>query len=118
MAPKASFSLDTLQDALPNIFSQVQGSMANHKKNCVNLYKLHNQAAGYIESNSKITVKLVGEDAFAHVFLDMISRVLVVKKGVASADRIVRFIGSYVKYINEKGPPNPNLHKVINAEPI
>lgn len=103
MAPKSSFSLDTLHDAVADVFNQVQGSLANHRKNCVNLYKLHVQAAGHIESNSKATVKLVGEQAFARVFLDMVTRVLTVKKGVTSADRIIKFIGSYVKYINEKG---------------
>jgi condensin complex subunit 3 len=103
MAPKASFSLDILHDALANIFNQVQGSLANHKKNCVNLYKLHAQAADHIESNSRTTVKLVGEEAFANVFLDMVARVLTVKKGVASADRPIKFIGSYIKYMNERG---------------
>ncbi|KAF5357042.1 hypothetical protein D9756_006730 [Leucocoprinus leucothites] len=102
MAPKALFSLDNLQDAIANIFNQVQGSLANHKKNCVNLYKLHVQAADHIESNSRTTVKLVGEDAFAQVFMEMVARALTVKKGVASADRIIKFIGSYLKYINER----------------
>lgn len=108
MAPKSAFSLDNIQDIVANVFNQVQASLANHKKNCVTLYKLHVQAAGHIESTSKATVKLVGEDAFAHVFLDMVSRVLTVKKGVASADRIVKFIGSYVRYMNEKGRINPD----------
>ncbi len=108
MAPKSAFSLDNIQDAVANVFNQVQMSLANHKKNCVTLYKLHVQAAGHIESTSRATVKLVGEDAFLSVFLDMVSRVLVVKKGVTSADRIVKFIGSYVKYMNEKG-------RVINS---
>ncbi|XP_006463480.1 hypothetical protein AGABI2DRAFT_208301 [Agaricus bisporus var. bisporus H97] len=88
--------------ALAAIFNQTQTSLANHKKNCVNLYKIHVEAAGQVESNSKVTVKLVGEEAFARSFLDMVSRALVVKKGVASADRIVKFVGAYVKFINEK----------------
>lgn len=107
-------NFELINMALAAIFNQTQTSLANHKKNCVNLYKIHVEAAGQVESNSKVTVKLVGEEAFARSFLDMVSRALVVKKGVASADRIVKFVGAYVKFINEKGLPdlainNPQL---------
>jgi condensin complex subunit 3 len=97
--------------ALAAIFTQAQTSLANHRKNCVNLYKIHVQAAGDVRHNSKVTVKLVGEDEFARSFLDMVSRALVVKKGVASADRIIKFVGAYVKYINEKGLLDPHKYK-------
>jgi condensin complex subunit 3 len=33
----------------------------------------------------------------------MVNRVLVVKKGPANADRIVKYVGSYVQFMNEKG---------------
>jgi len=103
MAPKTSFSLNGLQNAIANVFSQVQTSSANHKKNCVNLYKLHVQIAGRIGSDGRDTAKLVGEDAFVQVFCDMMTRVLTIKKGAAPADRTTRFIGFYLKYINERG---------------
>jgi hypothetical protein len=91
----------TIAMALAAVFSQAQASVANHRKNCVNLYKIHVQAAGDVGHTSKATD---GEDDFARSFLDMVSRALVVKKGVASADRILRFVGAYIKFINEKGP--------------
>lgn len=100
MTPKTSFSLNGLQNAIANVFSQVQISSANHKKNCVNLYKLHVQIAG---SDGRDTAQLVGEDAFVQVFCDMMTRVLTIKKGAAPADRTIRFIGFYLKYINERG---------------
>jgi len=103
MTSKTSFSLDGLQNAIASVFSQVQTSSANHKKNCVNLYKFHVQIAGRIESDGRTTAKLVGEDAFVQVFCDMMARVLTIKKGAASADRTTRFIGFYLKYINERG---------------
>lgn len=112
MTPKTLFALDNLQNAVANVFSQVQVSCANHKKNCVNLYKLHAQAAGHIESNNWATVNLVGEDAFVRVLCDMMTRVLTIKKGVASADRTARFIGSYLKYINERGSSTSGLISV------
>ena len=40
---------------------------------------------------------------FAEIFMDMLNRVLVIKKGVAAGDRIVKFVASYVKFLGEKG---------------
>ena len=78
--------------------------MASHRKNCVALYKLHIQAESITEivKNGK-AAKLVGERAFGDAFIDMITRVLVMKKGPATADRVVKFVGTYVKFMNEKG---------------
>jgi condensin complex subunit 3 len=33
----------------------------------------------------------------------MVARILVVKKGATQADRIVKFVGGYTKFTNEKG---------------
>lgn len=99
--------LDTLHEAVATIFDQVQSSLANHKKNCVALYKLHQRAAAVTKSTQKkngaATVKYTGERAFADSFLDMVNRILGMKKGPASVDRIVKFVGSYIQYLNEKG---------------
>ncbi|KAJ2934154.1 hypothetical protein H1R20_g2926, partial [Candolleomyces eurysporus] len=98
--------LDTVHEAIATIFDQVQTSLANHKKNCVALYKLHLRAAEVAiptkKKNGTTTTKFVGERAFADAFLDMLNRVLDMKKGPAAADRIVKFVGSYVQYLNEK----------------
>jgi condensin complex subunit 3 len=103
MAPRSADILDTLQDAQAAIFDQAQISIANHRKNCVTLYKLHLQAGAVTHPIKNGTaVKLIGERSFGDVFIHMVDRVLVVKKGPAAADRIVRFIGSYVRFINEK----------------
>ena len=107
MAPKSTTFLHDLPEKVATIFDQAQTSMASHRKNCVALYKLHVQAGGVTEvvKNGKAT-KLVGERAFGDAFIDMITRVLVIKKGPAAADRVVRFIGTYVKFTNEKGACN------------
>ena len=47
--------------------------------------------------------KLVGEKAFNSLFIDMINRVLPIKKGVSVADRVVKFVASYVTYVTEQG---------------
>ncbi|KAF9476968.1 hypothetical protein BDN70DRAFT_811386 [Pholiota conissans] len=106
MASSSSSKLDDLYEGVANIFEQAQASLANHKKNCVALYKLHTKAA-QVTQTSKNGVKLVGEKAFLEVFLDMVSRVLLVKKGPVNADRVVKYVGAFVKFMNEKAK-NPN----------
>lgn len=104
MARSVPGILDTLCASLAAIFDQVQGSLANHRKNCVALHKLHMQASAATESNANgQAVKLVGERLFKDLFIEMVDRMLVVKKGPAAADRVVKFLGAYVKYLNEKG---------------
>ncbi|KAH0581314.1 hypothetical protein H2248_012409 [Termitomyces sp. 'cryptogamus'] len=94
---------DNLAESIAAIFDQVQLSLANHRKNCVALYKLHQQAAAVTQTGSNgAVVRLVGERKFGDAFIGMVNRVLVVKKGSATADRVIRFIGSYVKFVNEK----------------
>lgn len=50
-----------------------------------------------------MNVKRTGERAFEDAVLGMLSRVLAVKKGASVADRIMKFMGSYIKFMNEKG---------------
>ena len=97
--------LEELYESVANIFEQAQASLANHKKNSVALFKIHAKAAEVTlpGKNGSSGVKLVGEKAFQEVVVDMVSRVLVVKKGPANADRVVKYVGGFVRYMNEKG---------------
>ena len=107
MAPRSapSLQLDKLGELMVPVFQQVQHNTANHKKNVINLHKLQQQAAKITEPSSKGTggKKLVGEKTFNDAFVDMIDRTLPIKKGVTVADRVVKFVGAFVKHINEKG---------------
>ncbi|PPQ76775.1 hypothetical protein CVT24_010736 [Panaeolus cyanescens] len=115
MAPSKSkataskpLDLDNLHGILGAIFEQAQLSVANHKKNCVALYKIHVQASEVTETvagkkKGTDTIQYIGEEAFQEAFLELVSRVLVAKKGVGNADRVVKYIGSFVKFMNEKG---------------
>lgn len=95
---------EALLTLIPRIFEQAQTSTANHQKNFVALHKAHAHAATRVEQvNNGKSVKLVGEREFEDTILDMLARVLPLKKGTTVADRIVKFIGGYVKFINEKG---------------
>lgn len=110
MPARTVFSLEDLSSHIPKIFEQVQNTTANHQKNYVALYKLHVDAAKEVQNvqNGK-SVKLVGERAFEDMFVSMLSRALPVKKGATVADRIIKFVGGYVKFINEKGKACPTL---------
>jgi condensin complex subunit 3 len=55
------------------------------------------------KKNGTVSTKFTGERAFVETFLDMVNRILDMKKGPPAADRIVKFVGSYVQYLNEKG---------------
>lgn len=96
--------LIALPETLPKIFEQAQGSSANHQKNFVALNKLHNAAAGVTEPiQNGVEIRLIGELQFEDIFIDMILRILPLKKGVTVVDRIVKFVAGYIKFIKEKG---------------
>ncbi|WVN89766.1 uncharacterized protein L203_104996 [Cryptococcus depauperatus CBS 7841] len=91
---------DTFPSLLPPIFEQVQQTTANHRKNIVHLRKIQDQCASFTEETPK-GIKLIGEKAFNTLFIDMVNRILPVRKGVAVADRVVKFVASYVAYATE-----------------
>lgn len=107
---KPPADLESIVGAIPKVFEQVQSTTANHQKNSTALYKLQCDAATHTLSvqNGKSN-KLVGERAFEDAILDMLARVLPVKKGITVADRVIKFIGGYTRFINEKGEWLPVL---------
>ncbi|KAJ7193520.1 nuclear condensing complex subunit [Mycena pura] len=103
MAPQPGSAPDSLQTSLATIFDQAQTSLANHRKNCVALYKIHVKTGAASNKKSKKNAGLVDQSEFIAVFLDMVSRAIVVKKGPATVDRVIKFVAHYVRYVNEKG---------------
>ncbi|KAJ7183125.1 nuclear condensing complex subunit [Mycena filopes] len=83
--------------AIPRIFDQVQTTAANHQKNFVALHKLHLDAAKKTQPK-----KDSGEREFEAVFHTALARVLPIKKGATTADRVVRFVGGYTRFTNER----------------
>jgi condensin complex subunit 3 len=96
-------TLETIASALPKAFEQAQNSSANHQKNFIALHKIHLEAATKTESVAGHAIKLVGERAFEDCFINMVNRVLIIKKGISVADRIVKFVAGYIKFLNAKG---------------
>ncbi|KAJ7064682.1 nuclear condensing complex subunit [Mycena amicta] len=92
---------DTLQASVAAIFEQAQTSLANHRKNCVALYKIHVNSAA--KGSSKKRSAPGDQTAFVASFLDMVGRVLSAKKGPPTVERVIKFIAHYVRFVNEKG---------------
>lgn len=104
MPARVPFTLDSLATELPTIFDQVQVTTANHQKNYVALYKLQAEAAKVtITVQNGKSVKLIGERAFEDAVLALLSRAMPIKKGESVADRVIKFVGGFTKFINEKG---------------
>lgn len=102
---------DAIETTLPKIFDQAQSSIVNHQKNSVALYKLHLKASELRQSSSSGRgEKLVGERFFEETICDMMSRVLLVKKGQVVADRIAKFLGAYIKVLVEKSALSLDLY--------
>ena len=122
MAPRQDFDLASLPNLIPAILDQAQSSAATHKKNCVALHKIQIASVKVVEGGDGrgrgSEVRLTGERAFGEVILDLLNRVLVIKKSTPAADRIVKFIGSYVKFIYEKGVYDMHAHAkyLLSAE--
>lgn len=95
--------LESLADAIPPIFMQCQTSLASHRKNVVALAKIHAQTSDVWEEVHPRGIKLTGEKAFNDRFVDMVDRVIPVKKGISNADRIIKFTGAFILHISQKG---------------
>jgi condensin complex subunit 3 len=102
--PSSLEDLDPFISVIPTIFGQAQSSISNHKKNIVALRKIQEKCALVTMMHSDgHSVKIVGEKAFNNTFIDMVNRVLSVKKGVSVADRVIQFVGKFVAYTVEQG---------------
>jgi condensin complex subunit 3 len=92
---------ESSDEQIIHIFQQAQVNVASHKKNVVQLHKLHSQAAQQVEESAK-GIRLVGEKTFNKSFEDAVYKVLPLKKGTTVADRIVKFVGLFVKFTMDK----------------
>lgn len=96
--------LTLIPESIPRIFEQAQITTANHQKNFVALNKLHSAAITASEpTRNEISDQSSGEKAFEDVFIEMITRLLPLKKGASVVDRVVKFIAGYIKFLHEKG---------------
>lgn len=68
------------------------------------LHKVHIKAATFTKLiHCGHSIKLTSEHTFKDNFINMLCHVVILKKGVTQADRIVKFLGTYIHYLNLKG---------------
>jgi condensin complex subunit 3 len=95
--------LPALLSAVGPIFGEAQLNAANHRKNVLLLRKIAAKTAELTSPRRKGGPdKRVGELAFAEAFEACLARVLPVKKGIAVADRLVKFVAKFVAALLEK----------------
>ncbi|KAF9508646.1 hypothetical protein BS47DRAFT_1320578 [Hydnum rufescens UP504] len=103
--------LEALTEAIAPIFMQCQHSLAPHKKNVIQLAKIHMSCADVWEEVPPRGIRLTGEKAFNDRFFDMVNRVFPIKKGVSNADRIIKFVGAFIMHIAQKATKEKEQQK-------
>ncbi|CAG8582778.1 2255_t:CDS:10, partial [Paraglomus occultum] len=85
--------LELLRKSVADIFDDIQKSTVLHRKNALALRKIQERCS----INPSI-----GERAFNKTILDMIQKILSVKKKESCVDRTVKFLGAFIQYTSEK----------------
>ncbi|KAK9362708.1 nuclear condensing complex subunit [Lipomyces starkeyi] len=82
----------TFAAATSHIFQDAQRSLTSHRKLCIKLRIVQQQASarGY-------------EDEFNKTFTSLLNRILPIKKSEPAAEKIVKFCSHFVEYINSQG---------------
>ncbi|CAG8485460.1 16517_t:CDS:10 [Acaulospora colombiana] len=99
--PLAALSL-----AVPQIFQECQKATTSHRKNAVALRKLQVKCSKYAPLNSDALndneEPTDGELAFNEEFVRNLNKVLPIKKGQSNAERVLKFVVSFVAFSCEK----------------
>lgn len=110
MAPSGSLTKhDDMRAKISSVFDQVQLSTANHRKNCVALYQYQLGSSRGLHRSRKDKTAIDVHDLFCGTFIEMVDRLLTVKKGTPNATRVVQFITVYVQFALQKG----NIYTLI-----
>ena len=93
----------SLRTQICSIFADAQRTTAGHRKLVINLWKIQ-QACCYEPTNAKSKKSEdFGEDDFNVEVARCVIRLMGVKKGEGVGDKIVRFLGFFLKHASEKG---------------
>lgn len=99
--PAAAFNLESVPGILGNCLEQSQKTISNHRKNVNIVYKLFQQCARVVKrsADSGKIKSFTGEAAFVTALKENgINRVLVVKRGIVEADRVIKFICAFITH--------------------
>ena len=82
---------ELLKKSVADIFDDVQKSTVLHRKNALALRKIQERCS------------MNGEQAFNKAILEMVPKILSVKKKEPCVDRTIKFLGAFIQYTSEKG---------------
>ena len=93
----------SLRTEVSSIFSNAQRTTASHRKLVVSLRKVQETCCyGFISHVKKYRGDF-DEDDFNAEVARCIIRLIVIRKSESVGDRVVRFLGSFLRHANEKG---------------
>ncbi|RIB03229.1 nuclear condensing complex subunit [Gigaspora rosea] len=93
----------TLSATIPQIFQDCQKSTSNHRTNAIALRKVQMKCSSYRSSNNESSNnQLDNEQAFNAEFIRNLNKILPVKKGQPNAERVMKFVASFVAFSCEK----------------
>ena len=92
-----------LRTSICGIFGDAQKTTAGHRKLVVNLRKIHEACCYEPSKRTKGGLEEYGEEDFNIEVARCVIRIIGVKKSEGAGDRLVRFLGLFLKHANEKG---------------
>ena len=102
---RASSSADpiaALQAAVPTAFEAAQKSTATHRKGVLGLHQRFLACAEVTVATDDGGVRLTGEKAFQDAIRSAIARVLTFKRATPAAERVIAFVGAFIKYATDQ----------------
>ncbi|KAI1344279.1 condensin subunit Cnd3 [Xylariaceae sp. FL0016] len=91
-----------LRQQIGNVFRDAQKSTATHRKLVVTLRKIHEACCYEPTSKNKHAANEFDEAEFNIEFVRCVFRVMPVKKSESAGEKIVRFIGLFLRHANDK----------------
>ena len=93
----------TLRVQICNVFSDAQKSAVGHRKLLVGLRKIQEACCYEPTQHSKPGRQGFNEENFNREIARCVVRLIGVKRGEVVGDRVVRFLGSFLRHACEKG---------------
>ena len=104
VSPPDEGPVTPLRQSICTVFGDAQRSTAGHRKLVVNLRKI--QEVCCYESSGRGNRALEGfeEDDFNAEIARCVIRIVPIKKSETVGDRLVRFLGQFLRHASDKGP--------------
>ncbi|KAI9696147.1 MAG: hypothetical protein M1820_008288 [Bogoriella megaspora] len=103
----------TLRKRICSIFADAQRSAATHRKSVISLRKVQEFCCYEPTKPRKHAEEDFDEDDFTREIVRCVARILVIKKSEPVGDRLVRFLGSFLKHGTEK---DNEINRPVDAD--